>query len=216
MTKMRPKLSTLLSRVLAMCLASLATSVARPDFNQEMEAGDRRSSTSERPIPSRLVSSTVHLSQAETRSIPAAPDTASPVIPEDALKAEIERRWDDVERLYRDLLAKAPKRVDLLLRLVDVLAVQNKRVEAAETLAQAADLKPQDADLQLHASEALGAADRPTDALRYTVHALAMRPTDQALHRRRGRTDSANHFAISSTLSAGGRSKTNVKPPLAA
>jgi len=86
---------------------------------------------------------------------------------------------------YRELLAKEPKRVDLLLRLVDVLAAQDKRVPAAATLAQAADLRPDDGDLQLQASQAFGAADRPADALRYTDRALAIRPADEALQRRR-------------------------------
>jgi len=124
-----------------------------------------------------------HLAQAETRSVPATPDTASPVIPEDALKAEIERRWGDAERLYRDLLTEEPDRVDLLLRLVDVLAVQNKRAEAAKALAKAADLQPDDGDLQLHASQAFGAVDRYAEALRYADRALAIRPNDGALLR---------------------------------
>jgi len=46
-------------------------------------------------------------------------------------------------------------------------------------------LRPDDGDLQLQASQAFGAADRPADALRYTDRALAIRPADEALQRRR-------------------------------
>ena len=125
-----------------------------------------------------------YLSQAQTQSSPAPGDTAASAR-EAALKAEMEKRWGDAERIYRGLLAAEPNRVELLLRLVDVLAVQKKPVEAAETLARAADLRPDDGELQLHASEAFGAANKPADALRYADRALALHPTDQALHRRR-------------------------------
>src|SRR6266571_2818808 len=141
MTKMRPTLLALLACMLPMCLGSVAAWPARMDFSQRMAAGERWSNAAERPIPTRPVSAAVQLSQAETRSTQAAPDASSSAVVEDALKAEIEHRWGDAERLYRDLLAKEPKRVDLLLRLVDVLAVQNKRVEAAQALAKAADLQ---------------------------------------------------------------------------
>src|SRR5206468_3439953 len=89
------------------------------------------------------------------------PETAPTPLPDALTKAESEKRWGDAELLYRDLLAKEPGRVDLLLRLVDTLAAQDKRPEAAEALAKAADLRRDDAELQLRASEAFGAADRP-------------------------------------------------------
>src|SRR5207244_4374042 len=103
-------------------------------------------------------------------------EAVAPVIPDDAVKAEMEKRWGDAERLYREALAKEPNRVDLLLHLSDVLAVQNKRVEAAQAIARAADFRPDDAELQLRTSEAFGAADRPVDAARYNDRALALRP----------------------------------------
>lgn len=124
-------------------------------------------------------------SQAGTEPNAASGNAAPSGIPDAAIKAEMEKRWGDAEHVYRDLLAKDPNRVNLLLRLADVLSAEGKHAEAAATLAQAADLRPKDADLQLHASEAFGAADQPADALRYINSALALRPTDQALQRRR-------------------------------
>jgi predicted Zn-dependent protease len=105
--------------------------------------------------------------------------------PNAPLRAEMGKRWDEAERLYREALAKEPNRADLLLRLTDVLAVQGKRLDAAQALQQAADLRPEDGDLQLRASEALAVADRPADALRYVDRALSVRPGDLGLHRRR-------------------------------
>jgi predicted Zn-dependent protease len=126
-----------------------------------------------------------YLSQVQTP--PEAPrDEAGSANPlEAAVKAEMEKRWAEAERLYREALAKEPDRIDLLLHLVDVLAVQGKRLESAQTLARAADLRPDDSELQLHASEAFGAADRPADAARYNDRALALRPDEQNLLRRR-------------------------------
>ena len=101
------------------------------------------------------------------------------------IRAEGAERWDEAVRLLRNQLAREPGRVDLWLRLVDNLVVQNKRLEAAEAMARAADLEPQNADLQVRASQAYGAADRPPDALRYVNRALALRPNDLEYHRRR-------------------------------
>src|SRR5258708_34425427 len=124
-----------------------------------------------------------YLSQAQAQSSPPASEATAPAVPDDAVRAETEKRWGDAERLYRESLAKEPNRVDLLLRLADILGIQNKPVEAAQTLARAADLRSDGAALQLRASEAFGAADRPADAPRYNDVALAVRPGGQTLLR---------------------------------
>src|SRR5262249_32966083 len=63
--------------------------------------------------------------------------------PPAAVRAEMEKRWGDAEGMYREALKKEPNRADLLRRLADVLAVQNKRLEAAQALGHAADLQPE-------------------------------------------------------------------------
>ena len=175
-------------------LGSAPAMSAGPDLNWGMGSENQWSGSAPRsPIllrPASPPAAPRYLSQAQSPpsqspTNSAAGDTTPSAVPEAAVKAEMEKRWGDAERVYRDLLAKEPDRTDLLLRLVDVLAVQNKRVEAAQTMARAADLLPKDGDLQLHASQAFGAADQPADALRYNDRALAIRPTDQALQRRR-------------------------------
>jgi predicted Zn-dependent protease len=128
----------------------------------------------------------IYLTQAQ-EAPPDAPlaVAAEPDVGEAAAKAQMEQRWGEAERLYREALAKEPDRVELLLHLVDVLAVQGKRLDAAQILERAANLRPSDAELQLHASEAYGLADRPVDAARYNDRALALHPDDRALLERR-------------------------------
>jgi len=105
------------------------------------------------------------------------------------IRAEMEKRYGDAERMYREMLARDPTRMEVLLRLVDLLATEGKRLEAAKTMAKAADLKPDDVDLQRRASEAYGAAGRLEDAVRYADRALALHPDDPTLRRRRAELD---------------------------
>src|SRR5215471_9687413 len=81
-----------------------------------------------------------------------------------ALAAEMEKRWSDAERIYRELLAAHSDRLDLWLRLADVLAAAGQPLAAAQSLAQAADLGPTDAELQLRTSAALAVAEQPAEA----------------------------------------------------
>src|SRR5207237_6198859 len=174
--------------VLSFCLAGAPALSAGPDPNFAAGLEPHWSaSPANRPIlpsPAVTLPATLILSQAQSQTTPPSGDAASAAIPDDAIKAEMEKRWGDAERIYRELLVKEAGRVDLLLRLNDVLAVQGKRVEAAETMARAADLRPNDANLQTNTSAAFAAADRPADALRYVDRALAIRPDDLDLHDR--------------------------------
>lgn len=126
-----------------------------------------------------------HLAQAQGQPGQEEAPPSGPKVPDEAIKAEMEKRWGDAERIYRDILSQQPDRVDLQLRLVDVLAAAGKKQEAAQALARAADLRPDDADLQLHASEAFAAVEKPADALRYVDRALRLRPNDLDVHQRR-------------------------------
>ena len=117
------------------------------------------------------------------------PSEPAPVLSpeEQALKAEMEKRWSDAERLYKELLAKDPNRVDLILRLSDVYWADGKAADAARLLGRAADLRSDDEKLQIRASEAFAAADQPTEALKYVDRALSMQPGDLDLQERRSR-----------------------------
>ena len=128
-----------------------------------------------------------YLSQVQTQPNPPPEAASTAALPEEAFKAESEKRWEDAERLYREAIAKEPTRLDLLQHLKDVLAAEGKRAEAAEALGKAADLRHDDADMQVEASAAFAFAERPVDALRYVDRALALRPGDIDLHERRAR-----------------------------
>lgn len=170
-------------------LIGAAAAAAGPDPNAAISIeGQWRSDAPIKPIipqPPPTRPARKYLSQVQAPP-DASRDDAAPANPlEAAVKAEMDKRWDEAERLYREALAKEPERIDLLLHLVDVLVVQGKRLEAAQTLAKAADLRADDAELQLRASEAFGAADRPADAARYNDRAVTLRPDEQGLLRRR-------------------------------
>ncbi len=111
--------------------------------------------------------------------------TPSPSVPPAALRAEMHKQWAVAEAIYRRILARHPDRVDLRLRLADVLAAQGKSAEAAKALALAADQRPRDAALQAKASEAFAAAKDARNALVYIDRALSLRPDDMSLERRR-------------------------------
>lgn len=178
--------------VLSLCFASAPALSAGPDFLGQLESDSRWASTraaattalpsdTARPRPEAALTA-----QAQPATEPAASTPSVGADPaEAALKAEMESRWGDAERLYREMLTGEPQRVELLLRLSDVQAAQGKRPEAARTLARAADLRPGDVDLQRRASEAFGAADALAEAARYNDRALALRPDDRGLLRRR-------------------------------
>ncbi len=185
-----PRDPTLLALILPLCIAGVPALAAGPGDIAGREAQSQWASLARPPIPIQPrppASRPKFVVQAQTPTAPAAPSPSSgPAdVPEDALKAEMEKRWGDAERIYRELLAKEPGRIDILQRLDDVLAAQGKKLEAAQILAQVADQRADDANLQLRASQAFGAADRPADALRYVDRALALRPNDQSLHRQR-------------------------------
>src|SRR5216683_1823148 len=156
--------------VFLLCLASTPTLSASPDRNLGVTVGNQRLRGLKSAFfvyPPPPLPPLRYLAQAQVQPNAAPGDASAPAIPEDAVKAESEKRWSDAEGIYRGMIAKEPNRVDLLLRLVDVLAAQGKKLEAAQTLARAADLKPDDARLQLYTSEAFATAEKPAEALRY-------------------------------------------------
>src|SRR5260370_117066 len=186
-----PRNPTLLSWILPLCVASAPVMSDGLDDVSGREAQSQWASEAAKPaIPLHRgppADRPKFILQAQTSGTPspAAGGAPPPGVPDDALKAEMEKRWGDAERIYKELLAKDPGRADLWLRLSDVLAVEGRRDEAAQALARAADLRPGDADVQFRASQAFGVIDSLADATRYNDRALALRPTDQALLRQR-------------------------------
>jgi predicted Zn-dependent protease len=179
-----------LAGVLPLCLGGAPTNSAGLDFRsggeieRQWSGATPRRATMLSPAPAPTPRGPRHLYRVQTPG-PAPADADAPPPPEDAVKAEMEKRYDEAERIYREALRREPDRVDLLLRLADVLGSQGKREQAAETMATAADRRPGDGLLQLRASEAFGAADKLSEAVRYNDRALALRPNDPAVQRRR-------------------------------
>src|SRR5712691_11695304 len=124
--------------VLSLWLASLPVLPATPDRNAGVTVRNQRLHALKSAFfvnPPPRLPPLRHVVQAQAQTGGA----ASGPVPADAAKAENEKRWGEAERGYREAIAKEPNRVDLLLRLVDVLAVQGKKLEAAQTLGRAAD-----------------------------------------------------------------------------
>jgi len=100
------------------------------------------------------------------------------------LKAEM-RTLDDAERLYRELLAKDPKRVDLMLRLVDVLSAQDKRRRQPKPWRRRPICGRTTAICSCRPRRrSEPPTGRPTQC-DTPIRALAIRPADEALQRRR-------------------------------
>lgn len=97
-------------------------------------------------------------------------------VPDDALRAESQKRWDDALAIYRLMLEADPERVDLWLRSADVHAAAGRTREAASAIAEAARLRPGDASLQARLSQAYAASDQPAEALKAIRRAVALKP----------------------------------------
>jgi tetratricopeptide (TPR) repeat protein len=105
----------------------------------------------------------------------AAPLGAQPIVPAAGLAAEGERRWDDAVAIYRDALAREPRRADLCVRIADIEAAQGHLDAAIEALHQAARLS-EDPSIYERLSRAYSAANQPRSALEAIEGALALSP----------------------------------------
>jgi tetratricopeptide (TPR) repeat protein len=100
-------------------------------------------------------------------------------VPPAALRAEMEKRWDDALREYERVLRREPSRADLWLRVADIHAVRKDAARAADALGKAAHLRPDDAALQARLSQANAMADRPAGALAAIRRALELDPENR-------------------------------------
>src|SRR5438876_879154 len=102
--------TVLLSCALLLSTASLPAAMARAETGRQ--PATQNTAKASRPVipvaahPLHRAGSRRAVLAQETRPQPAGSA-------EDALKAEMEKRWPDAERIYRELLAKEPDRADL-------------------------------------------------------------------------------------------------------
>ncbi len=106
--------------------------------------------------------------------------SAQAPLPDVAIAAETEERWEDALSIYRDLLKREPRRADLWVRIADIEARLGNEAVATKALAAAVDVAPQDPDLHVRLSEAYAASDDPNAALRSIERALALRADQQS------------------------------------
>ena len=98
---------------------------------------------------------------------------------EQDLATEDQRYWKAAEVFYRRLLEKEPGRSDLWKRLAEILVEQGDRDEdAAEAFARAADLAPDNANLQVEAASSYSVADQPRKAFSYITRAIQIEPNN--------------------------------------
>lgn len=110
---------------------------------------------------------------------------ATPAVPDDGLRAEGEKRWDDAVRIYRSAIAAAPGRSDLWFRIADIEAARGNAAAAAEATRQAVQLSPRDPPLQYRLAQAYAVAKQPEQALGAIDAALAVAPTNMEYLRAR-------------------------------
>jgi len=99
-----------------------------------------------------------------------------------AFAAHRDGRLDDAERDYRATLDSDPVHVDALHLLGVLRHQQGQHAEAAELVRRAADLRPQDAALQLNLGNALKALGQLDGAIERFRNALTLAPTFPMAH----------------------------------
>jgi len=95
-------------------------------------------------------------------------------VPPAGLAAEGRRQWEQALRIYREVLAREPRRHELWIRVSDIEARLGRKLAAAEALRAAAEAKGNDAQLWRGAAAAFSEADRPREALAAHERAVAL------------------------------------------
>ncbi|SFN85672.1 Tetratricopeptide repeat-containing protein [Formivibrio citricus] len=110
---------------------------------------------------------------------------AAGTLPENGLRAEMENRWEDAAKIYRQTLEASPARGDLWLRLSDIHSRLKQHDQAAKALEQAVRLNPEDAGLWMKLSRARSMAGDGQGAFAASGEALKLQPDNiEFLHAR--------------------------------
>jgi tetratricopeptide (TPR) repeat protein len=134
-----------------------------------------------------------------------------------AYAAHRDGRLDDAERDYRATLERDPVHVDALHLLGVLRHQQGQHAEAAELVRRAADLRPEDASLQLNLGNALKALGQLDGAIERFRNALTLAPSFPMAHYNLGNAyaalgrheDAADAFRRSLELQPGDASSHN-------
>jgi tetratricopeptide (TPR) repeat protein len=105
--------------------------------------------------------------------------------PDPALTAEAETRWDDAIRLHREVIATAPRRADLWIRIADIEARRGNMSQCIAALQKAADAAPGTPDIYFRLSQAYSVAGQPIAALKAIEGALVIEPESKEYLRAR-------------------------------
>lgn len=99
-------------------------------------------------------------------------------VPEAGLAAEIDGRWDEAIRVYRQALDREPGRADLWVRVAEIAARLGRVSDVTTALSRAAEASPNDPELHFRLSQANAAANDPAAAQSAVERAIALRPSD--------------------------------------
>ncbi len=109
-------------------------------------------------------------------SLTASAARAQSALPEAALAAEGDGRWDDAVRMHRAVLDTDPRRTDLWIRIADIEARRGNLPECIVALQHAATTSVGTASIYFRLSQAYSTAGQPTAALGAIEGALALKP----------------------------------------
>ena len=103
---------------------------------------------------------------------------ASAEVPQEGLKAEMQKRWDDAVNIYTEILKENPKRGDLYLRISDIHSSKKRYAQAADALNQAIKIESK-AVYYKKLSEVYAVLDRPEEAMSTLKEALKLEPKNE-------------------------------------
>lgn len=100
-------------------------------------------------------------------------------VPQEGLKAEMQKRWSDAISTYEKVLKKSPKRSDLYLRIADIHSSQKRYTEAADALKKAISIEPKRALYYKKLSEVYAVLNKPKEAMSTIKKALKLEPKNK-------------------------------------